>query len=711
VGVRVPPSAPFSHPDLVSIPKLRTVACRLTAALAFAGMIAAIVVLLGTRDLESYEHVFVSLDRGTGMTTVRVQGHPVYTLALGLGVRLPLQGSVAGSPAVRLAPFLPDPLAYWLILTLSIAAAVLIAQHALEPFCGASVSWLAMLVLFWSIPIVNYTIYDDWIETTLTYCACIACVFAPHAFLTLLDPRRSTAERRVGGTSLAAGMFGLMTTSHAGHWPIMAASLVTTSVLSLLRSDHVVRLRLTVVFALALVSMLAVAPQVPDIMRELNAARSSGPGELTRITEGGDGNFVRVNVFPPGPDDSRKPFTHLLLALVSIAVALTRPGATYRRFTIYSGCASIAVGAAAATLPAAMSPAAPTLTWLLRDPAAVLAVFSAASAAGSIAIFRKATGSLDFRAGAAVVALVLAAAQGPGHAVRLVSMGFPDLEGHRPWTHEMTTHETRAAKRGLVPERVPPGGRLALWTGVRARMRNMKFANTDFADAGYPVVTAWTKQRTMRALVAGNDELFNQAIELTPEVLCNKAAVQFLQLRYLLRPLDSVPCEPWTPLDGLLVDHWLRIEVAEADHRVRAAAASHLAGPLTSTPALSPESTLLPTLVPLAGSAVTVTGTDVRITLENLSAANGHVIVLPVAYDRSWHASSGTVHPIGGLVAVTGVDRRDVTLEFVPDFVAVLRATAMSVSQILYFGALLGLAYSVGPRLEGAFLLRTSGTR
>jgi hypothetical protein len=38
---------------------------RVLAALAFGGSIAAVAILVGTRDLESYEHVIFSLNRGT----------------------------------------------------------------------------------------------------------------------------------------------------------------------------------------------------------------------------------------------------------------------------------------------------------------------------------------------------------------------------------------------------------------------------------------------------------------------------------------------------------------------------------------------------------------------------------------------------------------------------------------------------------------------
>src|SRR3989338_5873691 len=134
---------------------------RFLSTIAFGGAIAALLILAGTRDLEGYDHSFFSLDRGTAVEAVEVLGHPVYTLALGLGVRLPLHGSLGASPAAAIAPVVPAPLTYWLLMTCAMATALLVVRHALEPLCGRIVSWLATVLLFCSPPIVNYAIYDD----------------------------------------------------------------------------------------------------------------------------------------------------------------------------------------------------------------------------------------------------------------------------------------------------------------------------------------------------------------------------------------------------------------------------------------------------------------------------------------------------------------------------------------------------------------------
>jgi len=96
---------------------------RLAPTLACSCVVAAIIIVIGIRDLESYEHAFFSLDRGTAMQAEHVLGHPVYTLSLGLGVRLPLHGSLGASPAAALGQYLPIPITYALLLIVAIASA------------------------------------------------------------------------------------------------------------------------------------------------------------------------------------------------------------------------------------------------------------------------------------------------------------------------------------------------------------------------------------------------------------------------------------------------------------------------------------------------------------------------------------------------------------------------------------------------------------
>ena len=452
---------------------LRDGARRLVSALAFGGCVAGIAALLGSRDLESYEHVFFSLDRGTAVESVRVMGHPVYTLALGLGVRLPLQGSVGSSPGALLAPFLPAPLAYWLLLAFSIGAAVLVARHALAPLCGGAVSWLAAVLLFWSAPIVDYTISVDWLGTALTYCAFVACVFAPHALLTLLDSAPSRAARWIAALSVAGTVWGLIAVSHAGHWPILAGTLVLASMLALCRSEHPLRLRLSAVAALATALLVPVALQVPDIIRELQAANTAATGELKRIVENADVGLMSANAFPFGPVAPRLPFTYLPLALVSLVLGLRAGDVRLRRLILGSAFISLVLGAGAAGLSPGTSVYAPTVTWAMRDPAIAFAVFSAACAAG---VFRVPRLTSRLTGGLALAALALASLQSPAYATALARKVVRQDGNRWSWNRDLLPPGERLVTRGLAPGALLKGGRLAFWPDARGEMRDRRRA-------------------------------------------------------------------------------------------------------------------------------------------------------------------------------------------------------------------------------------------
>lgn len=671
--------------------QIRTAVGRLMSALAFGGSVAAAVILIGVRDLESYEHAFFSLDRGTAARTVEILGHPVYTLALGLGVRLPLHGSLGASPVAAVAPYLPVPLTYWCLLAFSISAAVMVVRQALEPVCGRLVSWLAMVLLFCSAPMVNYTIYDDWPETAVTYCAIVACVFAPHALLALRGSQLSANARRLAGLSLAGLVWGLIGASHPGYWPLLAASLVCASILALCRSNYPLRTRVGVVAALAAVSVIAVGLQVPDITRELTVAGAAA-GEMRRFVEDPKGGLIAANLFPFGQAGARMPFTFLAMAVVSLLVGLASSDAHARRLTVGSALISVALGIGAATLSPGSAAYAPSATWALRDPAIAFAVLGGACAAALLRGSRRAHRFVG--AGPAVAVLAFAGLQGPLYAARLVLTGGAHVISDDAWTRNVAPPGERVAMRGLARDRVPPGDRLALWPGALDGMLHLHRASTDFADAGYPLVTAWTKQRTMRGLVEPNDLLFEQAVDLAPQVLCDANAVRFLQLRYLLMPRD-VECPPWTRLPGMLVDGSLEVGIAtQRDDRVRALPVASVSERMGQEPALSAGSVLLSRLVPLPGTSLHVEPSSIVLRLNDASIAADQALVLPVAFDPAWHASSGRVDNVGGLMALTGVDQRDVTLAFVPDVVSVLRAVSMTIAQFLSLAGLLGLAWA-----------------
>lgn len=658
---------------------------RLLSTLAFGGGIAAIMVGLGTRDLESYEHAFFSLNRGTALQTLEVLGHPVYTLGIGLGTRLPLSGSLGASPIAAVAPYMPSPLTYWALMAFSIGAAVMIARHALEPMCGRVASWFAMVLLFCSLPMVNYAVTDDWPEGVVNYCVFVGCVFAPHALLALRHAQVSSNVRRLVGLSLVGAAWGLIGLSHPGLWPLLAAALVLTATLALCRSDHPLRARLTIVAALAVASFVAVALQLPDFVRELDIARESGA--IGRAVLGPSGRLISANGFPFGSVDPRMPFTFLVMALLSLSIGLTLGDPYSRRLTVVSALMSIVLAIAAASVTPGSAVYAPSTTWMLRDPAMAFAILSAACAAGALRRSRELRSVVGV--GPVVAVLAIAGLQGPSLAASLI---LTDIPTGASWNQDMTTRQARVSVRGLDRDRVPPGERLALWPGVRRSMRQENMASTDFADAGYLLSTAWTKQRTMAGLVSPNTVLFDQATDLSPQILCNPNAVGFLQLRYLVMPPDA-DCEPWARLSAVQVDNRFDLAVATAwDDMVRAFSLADVSERVARAPALSAGSILLPALVPLSGTSLTIGASSVAIRLAHPSLAEGHALVLPVAYDSAWHTSSGQVRNAGGLVALVGVDNRQVHVDYVPDSVAVLRAASMTLAQVLAVVGFLGLA-------------------
>jgi hypothetical protein len=666
---------------------LRRAAWRLIAVLAFGGSLACIAIAVGTRDLESYETAFFSLNRGSAVETVSVLGQPVHTLSLGLGVRLPLHGNLGASPAAIVAPYLPEPVTYAILLSLAIAAAVLLVCHALEPVCGRVLAWLAAGLLFCSVPMVNYTIYDDWPETAVTYCVFVGAVFAPHAMLAVLHPARSRAAGAMAALSVAATVAALVALAHPGYWLLVAAALVLAALLALCRTEYPWHSRVTVVATLAVVSLVAVGLASFDILRDYQATAAGG--DTDRAVDSFAEDVLATNVFP-SEIDARVPFSYLVLAVVSIVVAIASPHSHLRLIIAGGACASIALAFGTTMLsPRGAVPAlAPSSSWALRDPAGAFAVLSGAWAAAAT---RRAFA--DGRRTAvrwiAVGALAIAALQGPVYVVRLVT---PEITNEQAWTRDTTAPEDRARRRGLTPDRVPTGTRLALWPGVRQSMRGSRMPSTHFADAGYLLVTAWTKQRTMRGLIEPNGVLFNQTIEPSARVLCDERAVRFLQLRHLLRPADVEPCAPWSPIPELRVDDALDVDVArEVNDRIWALPAGRLDEPTSRKPALSDDSELLAALVALPGTSLNIDPPTVALRFDDPEVARGQTLVLPVAHDTAWRSSAGQLRDVGGLLALTGVDQSHVALTFVPDGVAVLRALALALAQLFALAGLLGL--------------------
>ena len=666
----------------------------LRRSLIFAGCLAALITLRGTSDLENYDHSFISLNRGTEFETVKAFGRPTFTLALGLGVRLPLHGGLQASPAAVLAPYVPEPVTFWLLLTLAIGSASLLVRYALAPLCGRVISAAATWLLFWSLPIVNYTITDDWPETALTYCAFVVCIFAPHA---LVEIRASSAEakrRAIASVSILGLLWSALVASHPGYWPLLGFTLLVSAALLAFRTDHSLRSRLAIIALAGFVSCTAIAAIGPDVVREMSVA-GDALAEMRRTTRGPEGSFWRANSPFILQGSARRPFMFFAMTVSALMIALGSESAARRRLALGSGIAACACGVSAATLSTEGWRWAPSVLSALRDPAIGFAVLSAACAAGGLQANRVAR-PIGLAMAAALLALT--ALQGPliAWARAVEGSDLQDLFDRRVAPHGVTPPRERIYERGLTADRVAKGSRIALWPGTARKLRNQRKAQADFVDAGYVLLTATTKQRTRRRLSEPNDILFDQEIDVPADVLCSRSAVQFLQLNYLLAPAP-VPCDVWTPLNPpLIVDEWLTVYTTAApDRQLRALPAAELSDALHREPALSSRSSLLSALSPLRGSSLSIGPRDVVVHQDDPSASAGSTFVLPLGFDSAWTSSSGRIHEVAGLVALAGADQREIVLRFVPDAVAVLRSVATVVSQILACFGLIGLALVV----------------
>ena len=674
----------------------------LLSSLAFGAVVAACVTLAGSRDLENYEHSFFSLDRGTKVETVKVLGQPAYTLGVGLGVRLPLHGNLSASPAAMLAPYLPEPLTYWLLLTLAIGSATCVVRHAVAPLCGRLLSWVGACLLFCSLPIVTYTIVNDWPETAVTYCAFVTCVFAPHALLAVAATALGVKRRVLGGLGLLGLSWGAVALSHPGYWSQIAMTLTVSAALASVRTEHPLRTRLVAVAGLGATAMGVVALLAPDVLREMWVAGDMLQG-MKRLSGGPEGSLWESNVWVWRLPRVRAPFTFLLLTVTSLGIGVRWADAARRRLILGSGLASLALGLGAAHFTGGVSPYVASTQWGLRDPAIAFAVLGAAGAAGVLAahVARHVTS-----AWCAGIVLLACGLLGPVIAAR--TMGDPRaLFDSDVAPRGMTPQQGRIfTERGLDANHVAVGSRLALWPGVIRRMRNGRMAQADFPDAGYVLVTATVKQRTMRQLVGPglgqdadktNTVLFNQGTSLPLEVLCRPSAVRFLQLNYLLAPLNVLPrtgCHVWQAVTpARTVDGWLVVHTAGAiDSRVRALPSAAVSDAIRREPALGSSSVLLSALAPLGDTSVSIGPRDVVIRQGRPSSSAGLTLVVPIAYDSAWTASHGRLENIGGLLALTAAHEPRVRLAFTPDMVVMLRSVAISLSQLFTCLGLLGCA-------------------
>lgn len=409
----------------------------------------------------------------------------------------------------------------------------------------------------------------------------------------------------------------------------------------------------------------------------------------------------------PLPRSTRAPFTFLLMTITSLAIGVRWHDVARRRLLLGSGLASLAFGFGAAHLSFAGTPFTPSAVWALRDPAISFAVLGAACA---VAVLHANRVEHAIGVRSLGILLLMCGLSGPVIAAgtTLRSNDLAELFDAFVAPRGMTPPQSRISERGLHVNQVAVGSRIALWPGVYREMRNRNGTQADFADAGYVLVTAWVKQRTMKRVVepAGdnNEVLFEQSTFLPADVLCRPSAVGFLQLNYLLAPVP-ITCDAWRAVTPtLVVDGWLTAYTAGAsDLRVRAVSSPTISETMRQEAALAPGSSLLSALMPLPGTSVTLGVRDVVIQQDRPSLSAGLTLILPVAYDSVWKASSGRIENVSGLLALTAVSQSRVVLSFEPDMVAILHSTAMTLSQLFTCLGLIGLA-GVAPMAKSSAL-------
>jgi hypothetical protein len=397
----------------------------------------------------------------------------------------------------------------------------------------------------------------------------------------------------------------------------------------------------------------------------------------------------------------------LAMALASILAVCA---ASRRWWPVVWGGAmlSLGFGIAAARMPyftftVGSFAVAPSTIWTLRDPAIVFAVMSGAFVCAALVGVRRAarpasdsvaTGPAAVR-WTCVVLLILCVGQSAGYASTLLRC-VPAFQA-TPWNHDWSNQAIRASRRGIPTDPHAPGMRVALWPGVRQEMRLSARSSTLWPDAGYQLVTAWTKNRTMAGLVRPNGVLFDQTTDLSSQVLCNPAAAAFLRLRYLVMP-DGQACEGWTLLPGARIDgRWSMGQFTIPDTRAFAVRLGSLTPDERREPAFGGDPRLVGRLAPLPGSSLSFESHRLVVALTDEPRDRDLALVLPVAFDPAWKSSSGGTLNLAGLLAVERIASPRVELVFSPDMPLRVRALGMLAAQV---------AGAIGLALASVFLGR-----
>jgi hypothetical protein len=201
-------------------------------------------------------------------------------------------------------------------------------------------------------------------------------------------------------------------------------------------------------------------------------------------------------------------------------------------------------------------------------------------------------------------------------------------------------------------------------------------------DAGYQLVTAWTKNRTMAGLVQPNEVLFDQTTDLASEVLCDPVAAPFLRLRYLVMP-DGQQCDGWSIVPGARIDgRWSMAQLTVPDMRVFAVRLDRLTPRERDAPAFGGDLSFVRQLTAVPGSSLAMQGNRLLVAFNQQSTDPGLAVVLPVAYDPAWKVSSGQTRNLAGLLALESPGASRIELTFAPDLALRVRALGFLAAQI-----------------------------
>lgn len=484
--------------------------------LTLAVLVPATVWAIGVRDLESYQHAMFSLVADSP-GRVSLLGIPVYEAGVGLGARLPLHGNFTAHPLAPLLAQTDARFAYFTLFAVHLFVSTRLLTAAARRLGGTGV-WavLPAVLLSVSLPVVCYSVSNDWPETLTGLLGMAACVggvlWLPAWTLRGYPTYRSAAAHALVGLSVP----GLIAASgHPGYWPITTVAVV----LALLTRIAVAQPSLRVMaraacFAAAgwlLPGVIAVTTAL-DLRAEWLAA---GAGARRHVQ--GPVAWTLDALTGTAGAGTRIAFAAPLLALALLAATL---GSRRRKIA-----AALLFAWLGCTVLAQLTPGdpywfLPSTIWGFRDPGIVFAVLAVPVAAqcGRTARALAAVGSIHVIA-ASVLALAALGDRSEGawtHGTPAVPDSVPALlsaVGAREGDRILLSREVAQAMRGRAEA-----------TGIHAL--------SDLAAAGFHTVAAWTKVRQLEWALASGDPHETWVVP-TDEAVCSTGTLRLLGIDWL----------------------------------------------------------------------------------------------------------------------------------------------------------------------------------